>query len=445
MVTDLPRQKDIAERREAAKFYLQERDILKIRVEYKKHWQDFDGQTGFQEAEMTYRNGKTKKEAIPEEVYNLVYRILARYCPRWKKGSKGHIKWNLEDDGLEIQHEGEGAFRIEKVSCKKIYGRKDPAVSKFLNLQKAWIAGARKDTKETKLFFMIKFRHAIAGDIRFRHMKSEVNANIDIYARSVSRNEDDDYNSLFAVNSPENDEARAVMREIYEIAEKNAKRDKRPLAEGQRLESVTIEATRKGKVMIESVHIFEEPEILKPYIFVIMPNGKKAEVRVEEPTPEQITSRIILIIPVSITLLAFVPLLGLWGWPRYFGQYVNITAVISITTTAILAWIRFVIRQKTWKEALKKRTRRLAGIPEHPNAQMDKPNRFLEREWMYIKDYFNFVRTFTERRRGNVIAIEEATRTEKGHDHATATMRKQEEANAVAFLRANYAKHEKSN
>lgn len=441
MVADLSPQENIAKSRKEAQLYLQERGIWKIRIKYKRHWQDFEGQPIFKETEMTYGNGKTKKEPTPPKINELIHRILSEYHPEWEKGSRGLVEWNLEDDRLAIRYEEEGEPSKEEVSCEKIYGREDPAVREFLEVQKMWMAGLKQDTEKTKLFYTIRLGYRI-------DQYGERETVIEYGLRTVSRNGSSEELRTLRNELQQNDQerrTRIVAYKIYQVAEKNAEQDKRPLVESQDLERVIVEATRESEVMIKSIHTFNKKlEVLKPHIFVITPNGKKAKIQMEEPTPAQITSRIIWIIPVIITALTFVPLLfGPWIWPHYFGQHVNLTATFPIATTAILAWIRLVIRQKTWKETLKKRTRRLAGVPEHPNAQMDKPNRFLKREWMYLKDYFNFVRTFTERRRGNVIAIEEAARTEKEHDHATATMRKQEEANAVAFLRANYTKHEK--
>lgn len=434
METNLTPQENIAKNRREAQLYLQERGIWKMRIEYKKHWQDYEGQSTLKETEMTYQDGETKEEATPPKIYDLTHGILSEYHPKWKKGSRGYMEWNLETDRLEVQHEEEIAPTKEEVSCEKTYYRGDSIVRGFLDIQERLMKGQEEDTEEIELSCMIHIGYRINED---KKRETLIEAGI----RRASRKKDKKL--MWEISSDQ--ESVDVAYEIYKIAKKNAERDKRPLAKNQDLERVTIEASRKGRVMIKSVHIFEkEPESAKPRTFIIMPNGEEKEIRTEEPIPTQITSWTVWIIPFVITILAFIPLLSPWICRRYLGDYINITATFPIVTTAILAWIRLIIRKKTWKEALKKRTRRLAGVPEHPCARMDKQDRFVEREWIYIKDYFDFIRTFTEKRRGNVIAIEEAAKTEKEHDHATATMRKQEEANAVAFLRDNYAKHEKN-
>lgn len=386
----------------------------------------------------------TEDERTPAVVTELLHRILDHNFPRWKQESEGSIKWNLADDRLEVHHKEKE--HMEDIHCEETYKRDDPRLKSLVELQRVLL----DDSTEK----MLKNQSI---EESYPYLKIHTGKRVEIEKRGVAFITVLKSGETSANEVPEDvidhPELWKTQEEVNKLAKSQAQKSSHPPSDPEKpLEESTAEIAREGEILITSKHIATEKEAILVHDFIVTEEGRKNEYNIkklengvyeektkkENKTPNYFLILLAIATVVIIVLLA-IPFIfdGTFKWVK---NNLNITGITQIATIIVLAWTRVAIQQEKWKRARTDYVRREAGIPKYPGAKMDtKPVR---RELAHMHDYFNFKQDFTNRRRNNATAVEEASRKDKEHDHVAVTMRKQEDANAVAFLKKYYAKHE---
>lgn len=436
----------VAEARRETKMYLQAWGVREISFGY-QYPKNFEHQSKTTESEITKQNGEEEKWQTPGKLERFLEAIMDENFPNHSKGVKGHMKWNIEDDRCEIHLELKE--EMEEVHCEKTYAREDPQVRNIVKL----INEEEIEQEELESTFY-HFKMMVLDDTVVVNNGEYSNLGLNIQILEGRRTPGPVSQKLISERRDISDETMTeAASAIFQIAMNNASKHRMPPQEGKMVRKVAAETHTNGPILITSKHFPEGGnENIFVHDFIITDGGRKSEYTITNPSEkkgqrghnrEKIKepSKCAWIIPIVATALPSIPIFAPQICNTCFGEAINITALFTATGIAVAAWIRFLSRRKVWKKAHEKRIRRLAKIPEYPGSELDKKSWFRKAR-IYAHEYFNYLQTLEERRRNSVMAADEAAKREKEHDHMVLIMRKQEDANAVAFLKEYYARHE---